>query len=109
MYKSPITEYFGGSYVEHIKKATDDGVYTAVVRTGFDVDKEELKRALQYDRRQYERGYADGKADAEEIVRCRECEWWEKQPDSLQGYCALMHNYPTGSWYCGNARRRIGT
>ena len=31
---------------------------------GFDVDKEELIKALQYDRKQYEKGYADGYAKA---------------------------------------------
>ena len=41
-----------------------------------------------------------------EIIRCKDCDWWEKQEDSLQGRCALMQMYPTGAWYCGNARRR---
>lgn len=42
-----------------------------------------------------------------EIIRCKDCEWWEKQKDSLQGRCELMRMYPTGAWYCGNARRRV--
>ena len=41
-----------------------------------------------------------------EIIRCKDCEWWEKQKDSLQGRCELMQMYPTGAWYCGNAQRR---
>lgn len=41
-----------------------------------------------------------------EIVRCRECYWWTRQEDSLQGRCALMQSYPTGEWYCGNAREK---
>lgn len=41
-----------------------------------------------------------------EIIHCKDCEWWEKQKDSLQGRCELMQMYPTGAWYCGNARRR---
>lgn len=41
-----------------------------------------------------------------EIIRCKDCEWWEKQKDSLQGRCALMQMYPTGEWFCGNARER---
>lgn len=42
-----------------------------------------------------------------EIIHCKDCEWWEKQKDSLQGRCELMQMYPTGAWYCGNARRRV--
>lgn len=42
-----------------------------------------------------------------EIIRCKDCEWWKKQKDSLQGRCELMRMYPTGAWYCGNARRRV--
>lgn len=42
----------------------------------------------------------------EAVVRCKDCEWWEKQKDSIQGRCPLMQMYPAGGWYCGNARRR---
>ena len=40
-----------------------------------------------------------------EIVRCKDCDWWTKQEDSPQGRCALLQMYPTGGWFCGNARR----
>ena len=42
-----------------------------------------------------------------EIIRCKDCEWWEKQKDSAQGRCDLMRMNPTGGWYCGNAQRRV--
>lgn len=41
-----------------------------------------------------------------EIIRCKDCDWWTKQQDSLQGRCALFGMYPTGAWYCANARER---
>lgn len=41
-----------------------------------------------------------------EIIRCKDCDWWTKQEGSAQGRCELMQMYPTGGWYCGNARRR---
>lgn len=41
-----------------------------------------------------------------EIIRCKDCDWWTKQDDSPQGRCALMGMYPTGGWFCGNAKRR---
>ena len=53
----------------------------------------------------YRRGYEQGKKDAE-IIRCRDCDWWTKQEASLQGRCALSGTYPTGAWYCANARER---
>ena len=41
-----------------------------------------------------------------EIIHCRDCEWWTKQQDSIQGRCARYGMYPTGEWFCGNAERR---
>ena len=41
-----------------------------------------------------------------QIIRCRDCEWWTKQQDSIQGRCARYGMYPTGEWFCGNAERR---
>ena len=43
--------------------------------------------------------------DAVPVVRCKDCKWWTKQEDSLQGRCALHGMYPTGEWFCANARR----
>lgn len=64
MYKSPIETMIAD--IQHqIAEQQDDAIYKAVVSVGINVDKEELIRALQYDRGQYEKGYADGKADAE--------------------------------------------
>ena len=40
-----------------------------------------------------------------EIIRCKDCKWWTKQKDSLQGRCELMKMYPTGEWFCANARK----
>lgn len=40
------------------------------------------------------------------VVKCKDCKWWRKQKDSAQGRCRLLGIYPTGAWYCGNAKRR---
>lgn len=40
------------------------------------------------------------------VIHCRDCDFWTKQKDSLQGRCALTGTYPTGSWFCGNAKRK---
>lgn len=56
---------------------------------------------------EYERGWndacdaiADNAPSAQpEIVRCRECKWWEKQEDSTFGYCnAAKHCYYSLNW-----------
>lgn len=44
-------------------------------------------------------------AEQPEIIRCKDCKWWAKQKDSLQGRCELMKMYPTGGWFCANARK----
>jgi hypothetical protein len=49
------------------------------------VDRAELLRALKYDRCQYDKGFADGKAAAmDELVRCKDC----KYRDELSKQCA---------------------
>ena len=40
------------------------------------------------------------------ILTCKDCYWWTKQEDSMQGRCARYGMYPTGYWYCAAARRR---
>lgn len=42
----------------------------AVQECGFQVNKEELTRALTYDRNQYSNGYADGYRSCLEAVKC---------------------------------------
>ena len=63
MYKSPIT-LIEESIVKDIVKKQEGYVVECVRKVGVDVDKEELVKALACDRGQYEKGYADGKADA---------------------------------------------
>ena len=42
--------------------------------------------------------------DAIPVARCKNCMWWIKQENSLQGRCALLGIYPTGGWYCANSK-----
>lgn len=55
MYESPIK-----AYISEVKTQFDSAVFRAVQNVGIDVDKNELVKALAYDRDQYERGYHDG-------------------------------------------------
>ena len=68
MYESPI------KIIEDISRAVtddlEDYVYKCVFRYGAEVDREELVKALNYDRHVYERGYTDGyKAGLESAER----------------------------------------
>lgn len=44
-------------------------------------------------------------ADVRPVVLCRDCRWWTKQENSLQGRCELAGFYPTGAWFCANGER----
>ena len=41
-----------------------------------------------------------------ELILCKDCEYWEKAENSLQGRCCLLQMYPTGEWFCGNGKRK---
>lgn len=59
MYNSPI-ELISNAITQELNKQTDEAVYRAVQRIGVNVNKDELIKALSYDRQQYQKGYADG-------------------------------------------------
>ena len=55
MYESPIN-----IIISKLCTNLESDCLKSVQRYGFDVDKEELAKALNYDRNQYEKGYMDG-------------------------------------------------
>lgn len=59
MYTSPIDVTY-----REMQMQVEGDIYKAVQKVGVNVDKEELLKALQYDRGQYEQGYKDGYAKA---------------------------------------------
>lgn len=67
MYQSPI-EMFTRTVAPKINKTVDGMILNAVIDAGIHVDRDELIKALAYDRNQYEKGYADGKADTAEWI-----------------------------------------
>lgn len=56
VYEPPIT-----LYMNEIQTQIEDNCLKAVQSYGFNVDKDELKKALDYDRGQYDKGYADAR------------------------------------------------
>ena len=66
MYESPITQILGEMRTEY-----ENGCIRAVQSYGFNVNKEELAKALAYDREQYKKGYEDG-LNADKWILCSE-------------------------------------
>ena len=58
-YESPIRLIIE-QIASDISKKTDETIYEVICRTGVVVDKDELIKALEYDRDQYEKGYRAG-------------------------------------------------
>ena len=59
MYESPIN-----IIISELCTKLDSDCVKSVQSYGFDVDKEELAKALNYDRKQYEKGHTDGYSKA---------------------------------------------
>lgn len=59
MYKSPI-ELIVSKIEYQVKEEMEEAAYTAVLHYIPNIDREELFRALRYDREQYEKGWDDG-------------------------------------------------
>lgn len=55
MYKSPIEVM-----LEEMQLVCEGEIIRTVQNIGVQVDKDELLKALQYDRKQYDRGFSDG-------------------------------------------------
>lgn len=109
MYRSPIEIIYG-----QMETQMEGDILRAVQKYGINVDKEELLRALQYDRNQYEKGYADGKADAmAELVRCKDCielDRTERFDNLLSGtvrfYCPYANGYVPLNHFCSHGERK---
>lgn len=69
MYESPIKIIESTDDItQQINESIDNYIYKAVLKTGIEVDKEELIKALQYDRGQYDKGFDDGVLFAQSAV-----------------------------------------
>ena len=78
MYESPIELVYHGKPQWKI----DEEILQYIQEMGINVDREELIKALAYDRGQYDKGYKDGKAarrkghwivDEDGNIKCSEC------------------------------------
>lgn len=98
-YQSPIDLIIG-----QMNLALEGEICKAVQNVGVYVDKEELLKALQYDREQYQKGYKDRDA---EIVRCKDCKF--KQESSVAGrtwWCNRLEKFCDSDWFCADGEKR---
>ncbi len=63
MYESPIN-LFVSDIATSIDKRIEEVTVNAIQNLGIDINKDELIKALDYDRQQYAKGYKDGLNDA---------------------------------------------
>lgn len=62
----PPVEVFFNHMVKQIQQQTEDTICTKIIeQIGVEVDKEEMLKCLQYDRAQYEKGFADARKQFE--------------------------------------------
>lgn len=59
MYESPINAFYN-EMITKLNERFDNGVLEAVTRVDINVDRDELIKALSYDRGQYDKGFSDG-------------------------------------------------
>ena len=106
MYNSPI-EMLITDIQHQIVQQQDEQIYQAVVNCIPNVDKDELIRALQYDREQYENGYQDAIRDKDlvEVVRCEDCKhlmFSDCYGECGQGYMGIVKPYD----FCSKGERK---
>lgn len=97
-YESPINIIYGQMQLQ-----MENEVCSAVQKVGINVNKDELIKALAYDRCQYEKGYADGKAYRDEPVDLirHDSEGWEFE-------CPVCHTAVyNGQKYCIECGRAV--
>ena len=116
MYESPIKiiESAMDSISKSLIKEKEDAIILEVKRSlGVDIDRSELLEALQYDRFQYDKGYEDGRSDAEAaLVRCKDCKYWNEKEEVL-GQCRCINwkgiwDYTKAYDFCSYGERREG-
>ena len=76
-YKSPIETIVSEMYTR-ILQEQENKVFEAIQNMGINVDRDELMRALRYDRGQYDEGYSEGYVEGwieanKKLVHCKEC------------------------------------
>lgn len=74
MYQSPVELVINNMYTQIASKQEGD-VYRVVQSYGVNVNKEEMLKALKYDRDQYDEGYRNGVKEFVEYLKRHSCSY----------------------------------
>lgn len=102
MYESPIKVVLSDIISDVVKKE-NEYIVECVQKVGVNVDKDELVKALEFDRGQYEKGWHDRDA---EIVRCKDCKWRGKHGCYRNRDSYTWYNRPKDDDFCSWGERR---
>lgn len=108
MYESPIKVLQG-----ELETQFDNEIFKAVQRMNITVNRDELIRALRYDREQYQKGFDDARKNAVMVVRCKDCAYFHPYPfEPTYGSCKYHVDPEDNCWeekkemdYCSDAER----
>lgn len=70
---------------------------------------EDRLKALQYDKGQYEQGYADGFiAATENLIKCNDCRWFVPRhyPEGYDGNCEITGCEVCNYYFCNHGERK---
>lgn len=86
-YESPIKLITDINY--KLIEDQERNIVKAVCSYGIDISKDELFKLLYDDRKQYDKGYSDGRAARDaEIIRCKDCAYAADE-DEEGVYCSV--------------------
>ncbi len=106
MYESPIKVIQG-----ELETQFEGEILKAVHRVGVTVDRDELIRALRYDREQYQKGFDDAREDAVVVTRCKDCKFShaDEHGRTCEGYWFELSEYAVSvkdDAFCSYGERR---
>jgi hypothetical protein len=110
MYESPIKVFQG-----NLEMQFEGEILKAVQRADITVDRDELIRALRYDREQYQKGFDDARKGAVPVVRCEDCKHlcvWNRK--DMYAFCPktnivfLPFDKDTRTFFCSLGERKDG-
>lgn len=107
-YESPIEMFYNDTMqniAEQIREETDNKIVCEVkMQCGVNIDKDELIKALKYDRDQYNKGYQDAMNDARCTAEwltakdghyyCSNCDWSDRHKDNFCPHCGAYMGNP---------------
>ena len=105
MYESPIKVF-----QNNLEMQLEGEILNTVQRMNITVDKDELIRALRYDREQYQKGFDDARKNAVLVVRCKDCIRRYDTDECPMCYLSegKYYEYTNENGYCDRGERKEG-